>query len=671
MSVSIRDSFKGLLHIFSRLTANSPFVTKLAIALVVDVCICLLSTWLAFYLRLEKFFFASQELGPPAVAAVAIALPVFYTFGFYKTIFRYSGWRAVLLVGKATFVYGLIFATIVMVIGLEGTPRTVGVIQPILLFIGVAGSRLFVRLALDQPDRPEARDLPHALVYGADVLGRQIADFVINNSKMRLVGFIDDDTSLHGRMLNGVRVFGSPQLQYLIDYEKVSHVLLSSPVEARVQRRETLEALKRYAVVVRYIPPVFDIATGNVTVSDSKEPTMDELLSRGSVLANQNLLAKTVLGRTVLVTGAGGSIGSELCRQIARLKPKKILLVEVSEYALYQIYSELESLQAIMDEEFTFDLVPLLVSIQDENRLKNIMDTWRPDTIYHAAAYKHVPLVESNILEGVKNNVLGTLILANLAIEFDVSNFVLVSTDKAVRPTNVMGATKRMAELCLQSLNDWQSRKIRPCDETHTEISPSQKEVKVTFSMVRFGNVLESSGSVIPKFRRQIREGGPITLTDPDVERYFMTVTEAAQLVMQAGALSQGGEVFILDMGKPVKIMHLARKMIDASGLSLKDNDNPDGDIEIKITGLRPGEKICEELFLGKDPQPTAHPSIQYAQDAFISWPELQKSISQLRVSVANNDLKVVTEILLRLVSGFNPDQQVLHYINLKEPPSI
>ena len=425
-------------------------------------------------------------------------------------------------------------------------------------------------------------------------------------------------------------------------------MLLAIPSAGRRRRNEILRRIGQFPVAVRTLPALSDLADGRVTMSDLRDLDIDDLLGRDPVAPDHILLAKNITGKVVLVTGAGGSIGSELCRRIIRLAPRKLLLLEISEYALYAIHSELEegSPDLPCGAGGENGIIPLLASVQDEERLSAIMRTWRPDTVYHAAAYKHVPLVEHNLAEGVKNNVLGTLTAAQAALENGVSDFVLISTDKAVRPTNVMGASKRLAEMGLQAL-----------------FAVKATGAKTRLSMVRFGNVLDSSGSVIPRFRKQIRDGGPVTLTHRQITRYFMTIPEAAQLVIQAGAMAKGGDVFVLDMGEPVKIADLAKRMIELSGLSVRDTGHPDGDIDIVITGLRPGEKLYEELLLGDNPQSTMHPKIKRAQDPFIPWDRLEADLATLKTLLARNDVEAVRALLQKLVSGFAPVSEIADWV--------
>ncbi len=542
-----------------------PRATKRVIALAVDVTICIFTVWFAFYLRLGELVALSGNALWAVAASIAIAIPIFIVSGLYRAIFRYSGWPAMQAVAYAVGIYGILYSAIFTAISVPNIPRTIGLIQPILLLLFIGGSRVLARLWLGGHYENILRhaNRPKVLIYGAGPTGRELAVAMANSPEMQVIGFLDDDVKLHRRLLNGLPVHSPEDMAVLVRKRAVAHVLLAMPKISRKRRNEILAALSEHQISVRTLPSLIDVAQGRVTVSDLRELEIDDLLGRDPVAPDRSLLEKLVLDRTVLVTGAGGSIGSELCRQVIGAGPKKLLLVDQSEYALYAIQQELE-------QKFSasgIPIVPLLASVNDARRMQKIMKTLAPDTVYHAAAYKHVPLVEHNPGEGIRNNVFGTLNTAQAAAAYGVKDFVLISTDKAVRPTNLMGASKRLAEMVLQALHD--------------------NGAATKFSMVRFGNVLGSSGSVVPKFRQQIKEGGPITLTHPEIIRYFMTVPEAAQLVIQAGAMAQGGDVFVLDMGQPVRIYDLARRMVELSGLTLRDQAHPEGDIEIKITGLR------------------------------------------------------------------------------------
>lgn len=642
-----------------------PRYAKRIIALSVDFSLCVLTVWLAFYLRLGEFVSLSGQAFWATAISVTFALPIFVASGLYHTIFRYSGFPTMFAVARAIGVYGLLFTSVVTAIGITGIPRTVGLIQPLLLFFAIGGSRALARYWLGgmYQSQPQVAALPKALVYGAGSAGRQLASALENSFEIRMVGFLDDDDRLHGHVLNGQPIFSPDDLGDLIESKGVTHVLMATPSASRRRRNDILKRVSRHHVAVRTLPSLMDLAEGRVTTSDLRDLDIDDLLGREVVAPNHILLAKNISTKVVLVTGAGGSIGGELCRQIIKLKPQKLLLVEISEYALYGIHSELEGLRERLGDLDATRIVPLLASVQNEKRMREIMDTWAPDTVYHAAAYKHVPLVEHNLAEGVRNNVIGTLTTAQMAIEKGVSNFVLISTDKAVRPTSVMGASKRLAELCLQALCALQAQQSADKGSSAVPGVKTTPLTKTKLSMVRFGNVLNSSGSVIPRFRKQISDSGPITLTHPEITRYFMTIPEAAQLVIQAGAMTKGGDVFVLDMGEPVKIANLARRMIELSGLSVRDEGNPDGDIEIVVTNLRPGEKLYEELMLGDNPQPTLHPKIQRVQDPFIPWHELETDLSTLKTLLSHNNVEAIIAVLQKLVAEYQPSSEVVDWV--------
>jgi len=658
-----------------------PRPAKRFIVLMLDAGLCMLSVWLAFYLRLDFFVPFTGPIILASIASVVFALPIFMVFGLYRAIFRYSGLPAMVAVTRAVLLYGVIFATIFMFWGVTGVPRTVGLTQPILLLLLVGASRAMARMWLGDLYHHRLRKLvlPQALIYGAGSAGRQLAAAMINSPEIRVVGFLDDDQKLHGHILNGLPIHNPAALDKLLKRQGVTDVLLALPSVSRERRNQILDELKPSKVALRTLPGLSDIATGKVSLSDVRELDIDDLLGREPVKPQELLLNLNIQNKTVLVTGAGGSIGSELCRQILKARPKQLLLVEMSEFALYRIHQELVAslAEGLADAPFIQDaaigepvdeqdqalevagieILPLLASVCDEVRMHEIMNTWSPHTVYHAAAYKHVPLVEHNPTEGVRNNVWGTLVCAKAAIRNCVSNFVLVSTDKAVRPTNIMGASKRLAEMVLQALAH--------SDQASAPHGGGAIKSKTIFSMVRFGNVLGSSGSVVPLFRKQIKSGGPITLTHIDITRYFMTIPEAAQLVIQAGAMGRGGDVFVLDMGQPVKIIDLARRMVELSGLVVRDKLQPDGDIELVVTGLRPGEKLYEELLIGDNPKPTAHPRIMKAEEQFLSWSELEQKLNALSIAMSVNDVSIVRLLLQDLVSGYQPIGEVVDWVQM------
>ncbi len=483
----------------------------------------------------------------------------------------------------------------------------------------------------------------NVLVYGAGDAGIQLVLSLKNNPEFKVVGFLDDNKDLHKKVISKQKIYSYSNLEKLIISKNISLVFLAIPSIGRIKRNKIIKRLNKYKLIVKTLPSISEIVNGRVTISDIKDLNIDDLLNREQVKPNIKLLNKNINKKIVLVTGAGGSIGSELCRQIIKLKPRKLLLLELNEFSLYKIYEELSN------NNKNQKIIPLLVDSKDQANLEIIFETYRVDTIYHTAAYKHVPLVEENICSGVKNNVFGTLAVANACVVKKVSNFVLISSDKAVRPTNIMGASKRIAELYIQGINQ------------------QLKGKSTNFVIVRFGNVLESSGSVIPKFKKQIQEGGPVTLTHLDVTRYFMTIPEAAQLVIQAGAMGKNSEIFVLDMGKSIKIRDLINKMITLSGLTLKNNLNLNGDIEIKITGLRPGEKLYEELLIGEKPQKTNHSKIFKANDAFISFELLKEKLLKLENLLDNYKSAEVKNLLKKTVKLYKSNTEIVDHIYIEK----
>lgn len=622
-----------------------PRLAKIVVVASVDIALCVLTVWLALYLRLGEFVQLSGNAIVGVIVSVSIALPIFIISGLYRAIFRYSGWPALMAVARAIVIYGFLYMAIFTAIGLQGMPRTVGIIQPILLLLFIGASRALARVWLgDDYNRilkQAAR--PKVLIYGAGNSGRELVGAIVNSPEMQVVGFLDDDSRLWGHVLNGQSIYSPSDLDNLVISLNVSVVLLAMPNLTRARRNQILTQIRSARVAVRTLPSMSDLVKGKVSISDLRDLDIDDLLGRETVIPNYILLAMCTRNKIVMVTGAGGSIGSELCRQIMAVGPAKLLMVDQSEYALYSIHQDL--LDKFPGQDVV--LIPLLGSVKDDERMLEIISTWRPATVYHAAAYKHVPMVEHNMAEGVKNNVFGTLTTARAAVKYGVTDFVLISTDKAVRPTNIMGASKRLSEMVLQAL--------------------AMTDVNTKFSMVRFGNVLDSSGSVVPKFKQQIRGGGPITVTHRDITRYFMTISEASQLVIQSGAMMTRGDVFVLDMGQPVKIYELARRMTELAGLTLKDESNPEGDIEIEIIGLRPGEKLYEELLISGEPQPTSHPRIMKSREKFIEWNILEDELRTLEMALNINDVSAIRLIMERLVPGYTPATEIVDWVYAEE----
>ncbi len=616
-----------------------PRVAKRIVVMTVDVALCALSVLIAFYLRLGEMPGERVPIALTFALALVTAIPTFAMLGLYRAIFRHSGWSAMSIVMQGVLLCSIPMIAVISMMGIPGVPRTIGVIQPILLLLLVGMSRGLAKAWLGEGYRgalSQRRQTP-VVIYGAGSAGRQLSSALATGSGMQVVAYLDDDVGLQGRTLNSIAIHSPAELDTLIDRHGVTDVLLALPSTSRKRRNEVINSLRQRPVHVQTLPGLSDLASGRVRLSDLRELEIDDLLGRDAVAPDRELLVRNVEQRRVLITGAGGSIGSELCRQIAALSPAILLLVDSSEFALYTVHQDLLKRKA--DEGYETEIIPLLASVRDEARMADILAAWTPHTVYHAAAYKHVPLVEHNIAEGIHNNVGGTRVLARLAQRFGVADFVLISTDKAVRPTNVMGASKRLAELVLQSL--------------------AKEQHSTRFSMVRFGNVLGSSGSVVPLFRRQIREGGPITVTHPEMTRYFMTISEAAQLVIQAGAMAQGGDVFVLDMGAPVRIIDLARNMIELSGLTLRDGSSPEGEIEIATVGLRPGEKLYEELLIGNDPAPTSHPRIMKANERAVPKAVLDKQLTALFVALDDGDLAAVRAMLQHQLPEYQPNSDL------------
>lgn len=641
---------------------------KRAIQVTTDVILVWIALWLAFVVRL-----GIEVLATPIethlwlfTAAPLIAIPIFIRFGMYRAVMRYFGNDALITIGKAVSLSALLLALVVYWYSNHEAvvPRSIIFNYWWLSLIMIGGLRLMMRqyflgdwFAASQHVPFTNRDdgLPKVAIYGAGVAGNQLVAALRMGRVMRPVAFIDDDSSLADRMIAGLQVYEPRRIQKMIDVTGAEEILLAVPSSSRGRRREILTLLEGFPLHVRSVPGFMDLASGRVKVDDIQEVDIADLLGRDPVPAQADLLEHCITGKSVLVTGAGGSIGSELCRQILALKPTMLLLFEHSEFNLYSILSELEP--RIAGVSLSVRLLPILGSVRNQDKLLDVMKTWNVDTVYHAAAYKHVPIVEHNIAEGILNNVIGTLNTAQAALQAGVSNFVLISTDKAVRPTNVMGSTKRLAELTLQAL----SRELAPV--LFGDKANVSRVNKTRFTMVRFGNVLGSSGSVIPLFHKQIKTGGPLTVTHPKIMRYFMTIPEAAQLVIQAGSMGLGGDVFVLDMGEPVKIVELAEKMIHLSGLSIRSEKNPHGDISIEFTGLRPGEKLYEELLIGDNVVATPHPMIMSANEDHLLWDVLKARLTELLAAIEHDDYARVRQLLRDTVNGYAPDGEIVDWV--------
>jgi len=629
---------------FSKIILSLPRRTKQTIAIITDIGLCVLCTWIAFLLRLEELVRFKDFYFYPLLISVMIAIPVFWLFGIYRAILRYADRSILFIITSSIIVYGALYFSIIGIWGVDGVPRSIGIIQPMLLFFAIASSRLIIKYILTvNYDFKKPSNKKNVLIFGAGEAGRQLFVALEGSTEFKVVGFIDENRNLHGQTLLNQSIYDPSKLENLVQIKNVKLVFLALPLIGRTKRNKIIQDLSQYKLNVKALPSISEIVDGRITISDVKDLNIDDLLNRDEIKADHKLLNRNINLKTVLVTGAGGSIGSELCRQILRLNPNKLLLLEFNEFALYKIYEELIAFNK------NIKVIPLLVNVQDQSKLEIILETFKVNTIYHSAAYKHVPLVEENICEAVKNNVFSTLAVAKASVIKKVSNVVLISSDKAVRPTNIMGASKRLSELCIQGIYN------------------NNKDVSTHFSIVRFGNVLESSGSIIPKLKKQIKEGGPVTLTHEDVTRYFMTVNEAAQLVIQAGAMGKKSEVFVLDMGKSVKIKDLIYKMINLSGLSIKDNKRLTGDIEVKIIGLRPGEKLYEELLIGENPEKTAHSKIQKISENFIPFDQLERELSHLKILLANDEVKEVKNLLGQLLKLYQSNSKIVDHIYIEQ----
>jgi FlaA1/EpsC-like NDP-sugar epimerase len=614
---------------------GSSYLTKISILLLTDIVILNFSLWAAVSLRTEMIWPPLWQHFYWLFAAVPLfSLPVFLRLGLYRAVIRYTGLNALWVIFQAVCASSLLLVGLLFIHGFQGFPRSLPLIYFSFAFLLVGGSRLFFRYLYFRYAKSQAA-VKRVLIYGAGSSGRQMLTAFKDSAHFEPVAFVDDDKTLQKRRLYGLRIAAPDELADLIEDFEVDVILLAMPSVTRARKREILRLLESFSVEVKSLPTLDALVAGKVSIEQIQDIQVEDLLGRDPVPPRMELIHSCVLNKSVMVTGAGGSIGSELCRQIAGIGPARLVLFERSEFALYTIESELRSQYGDR-----LEIVPVLGSVCRKNRVAAVLSNLKVQTVYHAAAYKHVPLVEYNPIEGVRNNLFGTWMLAEAAVENGVETFVFISTDKAVRPTNVMGASKRMAELVLQAL--------------------AVKEGKIRFTMVRFGNVLGSSGSVVPQFRKQIAAGGPVTVTHPDVIRYFMTIPEAVELVLQTGAMGKGGDVFVLDMGQPVRILDLARKMIHLCGCTVRDHEKPNGDIPIEYTGLRPGEKLFEELLVGANVVGTEHPMIMRALEEYLPWEELLPVLDALEAACEDFSYEQIRTLLMRTVDGYLPQCDIV-----------
>jgi len=604
---------------------------KKLILIVFDSTILIAALFVSFSLRLGYWYSPDYNVLLMIFCSPFIAIPIFIRFGLYKSIIRYIGFRSLWSVIKAVSLYALIWGILGFMVAIYEIPRSVILINWLVTLMSIGGFRLTSRWLLIDSKKIHASNV---LIYGAGSAGRQLYIALKDSVEYKPIAFIDDSSELQGQSINGVSVISSVNCLEYITKHKVSEVLLAIPSATRKRRNEIINFLISSSVIVRALPSYSKLAQGKIQIEDLHKISIKDLLGRSSVIPDNELMEKNITNKVVFVSGAGGSIGSELCKQILHLQPKMLILYELNEFALYTIDSYLVG--NILSK---VKIISILGSVNNTKRLDNIFRKFKVNTIYHAAAYKHVPMVEFNSSEGVLNNIFGTISCVEAAIAEKVETFVLISTDKAVRPTNTMGATKRFSEMVLQALSIYQNT--------------------TRFSIVRFGNVLDSSGSVIPLFKKQIKAGGPVTVTDPKIIRYFMTIPESVQLVIQAGSLGVGGEIFLLDMGEPVLIVDLAKKMIALSGLQVKDKKNPNGDIEITFTGLRHGEKLYEELLIGDNATSTSHPKIMCAKEEFLNWKKLKLIINELEKAIDLNDQKKLRSLLMKAIPEFKPQSEI------------
>ena len=619
-----------------------PRYIKVFLMVLVDSSLCCFSIWISYYLRLGNFLSPTEWMIAPMIISITISFLIFWFLGVYKTINRSFDIYNIIKLFEAVVIYSIFFFLIITIFSIQNVPRTIGFIQPIVfLFLLYCARSLFSYLLNYGQLNP--KDIKNvALIYGSGNAGVQLMNS-LENSDLKIEGFLDDNNQLKGRTLNGKKIYNPRDIEKLIKSKNVTQVLLAIPSITRSDRNRIFKEISKYSVSVKALPTLSDLAEGIVQTTDIQEPNLQDLLGREEIEPNSDLMTKNTLKKIVLITGAGGSIGSELCRQILKLNPRRLILFENNEFALHKIISDLNDIKRKNSKLKNIEVISLLGSINDEKMIEKTINTWKPDTIFHAAAFKHVSLVQQNIIEGIKNNVFGTINVLKSCVSNNISTFVLISTDKAVKPTNMMGATKRLSEIYVQALSQ-------------------DFNTKTNFTIVRFGNVLDSSGSVIPIFKKQIQYGGPLTLSASNVTRYFMTIPEASSLVIQASAMSKKAEIFVLDMGKPIKIFDLATKMIRLSGKTIKDENNKNGDIEITIKGLYPGEKLHEDLLIGNNPIPTRHPKILKVKDNYIELTILNKKLDELKFLIERGEIEKIIIFINNLSDEFNLENNSLDW---------
>ena len=621
---------------------KTPRKLKRFIVMIVDIGLCLLAVWLAYFLRIGEFLPLWDKYNehyplPACIVATLLSICIFNIFGLYKIVFRYTNSLSIINIGKAFVLYGTIFITIFTLIGINGVPRTLGIIQPLIFFFLIISSRFIAVYYLGNVyfKGVNINDKKQVLIYGAGKVGSQLASSLFKNDKVNVVGFLDNDTSFQGNKINNLNIYSPNEIDLLINNKKINEIIFALDEKKPNFYKKIMKEFLEKNITLRILPSYEDLLEDKINLNNIRDLSIDDVLGRKVVAADPKLMKRDIYNKIVLVSGAGGSIGSELCRQISKQNPKKLILLDHSEYSLYKISEELKKLYNTFNK---IQIITSLSSVTNKDAIKKLLKNIKPDTIFHTAAYKHVHLVEENKIEGLYNNIFGTVNLSQAAIDSNVKKFVLISTDKAVRPSSIMGASKRIAEMIMQALSTIQN--------------------KTLFSIVRFGNVLESSGSVVPLFKSQIKSGGPVTVTHPNASRYFMTLTEAAELVIQASAMTTkypkpklSAPIYLLEMGKPVKILDLAKLMIKLSGLTINNNYNKNGDIKIKITGLRQGEKLHEELLINGIIGKTNHPKIKFINEPFLTWTKLENILIKINQQIKERDDKVLEETVLKLIT--------------------
>ena len=621
---------------------KTPRKLKRFIVMIVDIGLCLLAVWLAYFLRIGEFLPLWDKYNehyplPACIVATLLSICIFNIFGLYKIVFRYTNSLSIINIGKAFVLYGTIFITIFTLIGINGVPRTLGIIQPLIFFFLIISSRFIAVYYLGNVyfKGVNINDKKQVLIYGAGKVGSQLASSLFKNDKVNVVGFLDNDTSFQGNKINNLNIYSPNEIDLLINNKKINEIIFALDEKKPNFYKKIMKEFLEKNITLRILPSYEDLLEDKINLNNIRDLSIDDVLGRKVVAADPKLMKRDIYNKIVLVSGAGGSIGSELCRQISKQNPKKLILLDHSEYSLYKISEELKKLYNTFNK---IQIITSLSSVTNKDAIKKLLKNIKPDTIFHTAAYKHVHLVEENKIEGLYNNIFGTVNLSQAAIDSNVKKFVLISTDKAVRPSSIMGASKRIAEMIMQALSTIQN--------------------KTLFSIVRFGNVLESSGSVVPLSKSQIKSGGPVTVTHPNASRYFMTLTEAAELVIQASAMTTkypkpklSAPIYLLEMGKPVKILDLAKLMIKLSGLTINNNYNKNGDIKIKITGLRQGEKLHEELLINGIIGKTNHPKIKFINEPFLTWTKLENILIKINQQIKERDDKVLEETVLKLIT--------------------